>query len=56
MEAKIYVTPENDPRDFVGYDLFGYPFNKKYPPNKEKYGQAFEGYSCKALGVLLYDF
>lgn len=56
MEAKIYVTLENDPRDFVGYDLFGYPFNKKYPPNKEKYGQAFEGYSCKALGVLLYDF
>lgn len=56
MEAKIYVTPENDPRDYVGYDLFGYPFNKKYPLNKEKYGQAFEGYSCKALGVLLYDF
>ena len=34
METKIYVTPENDPRDYVDYDLCGYPFNKKYPPNK----------------------
>lgn len=56
MESKVYVTPENDPRDYVGYDLFGYPFNKKYPPNKEKYGQSYEGYPNKALGVLLYDF
>ena len=56
MENKIYITKENDPRDYVGYDLFGYPFNKKYPPNKEKYGQSFEGYPYKALGVLLYDF
>lgn len=44
MEVKIYVTPENAPCDYVGYDLFGYPFNQKYPPNKEK------------LGVLLYDY
>ena len=56
MEAKIFVTPENDPRDYVGYDIHGYPFNKKYPPNKEKYGQSFEGYPYKALGVLLYDY
>ena len=40
----------------MGYDFFGYPFNKKYPPNKEKYGQSFEGYPYKALGVLLYDY
>jgi len=56
MENKVYITKENDPRDYVGYDLFGYPFNKKYPPNKEKYGQSFEGYHYKALGVLLYDY
>ena len=53
---KIYITKENDPRDYVGYDLCGYPFNMKYPPNKKLYGQSFEGYSNKALGVLLYDF
>lgn len=56
MENNIYITKENDPRDYVGYDFFGYPFNKKYPPNKEKYGQSFEGYPYKALGVLLYDY
>ena len=54
METKI--TPENDPRDYVGYDLYGYPFNKRYMPNRELYGNSFEGYSCKALGVLLYDY
>ena len=56
MGTGIHVTPENDPRNYVGYDLFGYPFNSKYPPNKEKYGESFEGYSYKALGVLLYDY
>lgn len=29
MENNIYITKENDPRDYVGYDFFGYPFNKK---------------------------
>lgn len=56
MENSNYVTKDNDPRDYVGYDLFGYPYNSKYPPNKEKFGQSFEGYSNKALGVLLYDY
>lgn len=56
MEANIYVTPKNDPRDYVGYDLFGFPYNKKYPPNKDRFGQSYEGYPYKALGVLLYDF
>ena len=56
MEANIPITPENDPREWVGYNLCGYPFNKKYPPNKKLYGQSFEGYPNKALGVLLYDF
>ncbi len=56
MGNKIYVTAENDPRDYVGYELFGYPFNKKYPPDKTRYGQAYDGYANKTLGVLLYDF
>lgn len=56
MEDKILVTPDNDPRDYVDYDLFGFPFNKKYPPNKERFGEAYEGYANKTLGVLLYDF
>ena len=56
METNIPITPYNDPREWVGYDLFGYPFNKKYPPNNKLYGQSFEGYANKALGALLYDF
>lgn len=56
MEDEVYMTPENDPREWVGYDLCGYPFNKKYPPNKPVFGDGFEGYPNKALGVLLYDF
>lgn len=56
MEDEIFITKENGSRDYVGYDLFGYPFNNKYPPNKKLYGDSYEGYSCKALGVLLYDY
>mgnify|MGYP007066585301 CR=1 FL=1 len=34
---------------------YGTP-NEAHPPNKKLYGQSFEGYPNKALGVLLYDF
>jgi hypothetical protein len=54
MKDKYAST--NDPRSYVGYDLYGFPYNAKYPPNKEKFGDAHEGYSNKARGVLLYDF
>lgn len=54
METKL--TPENDPRPYVGYDLFGFPFNSKYPPNKDLYGESHEGYPSKGEGVLLYDY
>jgi hypothetical protein len=50
------LTPFNDPRSYVGYDLCGFPYNLKYPPNTEKYGTSHEGYSNKARGVLFYDF
>ncbi len=39
MATEELITPENDTRNFVGYDLMGFPFNKKYPPNKNKYGE-----------------
>jgi hypothetical protein len=53
---EIRITPENDPRNYVGYTMFGAPFNKKYPPDVQKYGSCFEGYATKAEGVLFYDF
>ncbi len=54
MEEKI--TSENDPRSYVGYDLFNFPYNSKYPPNKKLYGDDYDGYATIAEGVLLYDF
>lgn len=56
MTTEELITPENDPRNFVGYDLMGFPFNKKYPSDKKKNGEDFYGYPTKAEGVLLYDF
>lgn len=46
----------DDPREYIGYDLCGYPYNRKYPPHKERYGSTYEGYSTKAEGILFYDF
>lgn len=54
METKI--TSNNDPRKYVAYNLAGYPYNCKYPPNTQRFGTAHEGYANKAEGVLFYDF
>lgn len=42
--------------DFVGYDLFGYEYNIKYPPNKEQYGNDFGGYATSNQETFYYDF
>lgn len=31
--------------DYIGRDLFGYEYNKTYPPNKELYGDGLGGYA-----------
>ena len=54
METEI--NRDNDHRPYVGYDLMGFPYNSKYPPNKAKYGDSHDGYASKAEGVLFYDF
>lgn len=54
MEIKL--TPENDSRKYVGYDLYGHPYNSAYPPNKDKFGSTYDGYATIGEGVLLYDF
>ncbi len=53
---KTDITAGNDPRKYVGYDLYGHPYNVKYPPNRNLYGSAHEGYKTTAEGVLFYDF
>ena len=37
-------------------DLFGYPFNAKYPPCPEKYGNRYHGYATDARETLFYNF
>lgn len=40
----------------LALDENGFPYNCKYPPNKRKYGELYDGYKNKAEGVLFYDF
>lgn len=42
--------------DYIGYDLFGYEYNCKYPPNKEKFGNDFGGYPTPNQETFFYDF
>ena len=41
---------------YIGYDLFGYPFNSGFPPNTDLYGDGYAGYKNTASQVLFYDF
>ena len=43
-------------KDYVRDDLAGYSYNMKYPPNVEKYGTIFGGYSTASREVLFHDF
>ena len=43
-------------RDYLARDLAGYWYNMKYPPNVEKYGTKYNGYSSDARDVLFQDF
>ena len=40
----------------IGYDLLGYPYNKKYPANVELYGPNNDGYSSPYRATLFYAF
>ena len=40
----------------LALDKEGFPYNCKYPPNKERFGDLYDGYKNKAEGVLFYDF
>lgn len=49
------MVPEKD-FPYIGTDLLGIRFNQAYPPNAEKYGTTYGGYSNNARQVILYDF
>ena len=41
---------------FIGHDLFGNAYNRKYPPNRDKIGNDFEGYETPNQLTFYYDF
>lgn len=45
-----------DDEFFVGRDVFGYPYNKKYPPDYQKYGSQFSGYATPNQEFFFYDY
>ena len=55
---------ENDLESFIGkarmqviaLDLFGYAYNKKYPPNIALYGDDCQGYKTWNQSLFFYDF
>ncbi len=42
--------------DFVGYDLFGYEYNCKYPPDIDRFGNEHQGYATENQLAFFYDF
>lgn len=51
-------TPNSKRSDdpVVGWDLLGYPFNKKYPPDYAKNGRQYDGYPTNNQAVFFLDF
>ena len=45
------ITGDN----FIGTDLLGYPFNRKYPPDTKRYGTHYSGYRTAQQETFFYD-
>ena len=43
-------------QDYISKDLSGYAFNAKYPPDNERYGNRFGGYSNDTRETLFHYF
>ena len=42
--------------NYIGKDLLGYPYNRKYPPDIKKYGSHYSGYRTFQEECFFYDF
>ena len=49
-------TLEKSEIGVIGFDLFGYPYNIKYPPNIALYGDDCQGYKTWNQSLFFYDF
>ena len=50
--SSVGITGDN----FIGKDLFGYPFNRKYPPDTKRFGTHYSGYRTAQQETFFYDF
>lgn len=41
---------------YIGKDVFGFPYNMKYPPDYQKYGRQFSGYATPNQEAFFYDY
>lgn len=44
-EELYIMKTEESFADYVGYDLGGFIYNRKYPPNQHLYGNKHHGYA-----------
>lgn len=54
--SRIMNNKSNDILDYIGIDLGGYEYNKKYPPMTNIYGNAYDGYESPNKLTFFYDF
>ena len=51
------MSKEKEPwADYIGFDLFGYEYNIKYPPQNKELGNEFDGYPTPNQQTFFYDF
>ena len=55
MENNNPIVEERDAW-YIGRDLLGYPFNKKYPPDYKKYGSTYSGYPNVYRETFFFDY
>ena len=53
---KIVNNANINSDDYVGRDLFGYPYNKKFPPDTKRYGSQYSGYRTPQQETFFYDY
>lgn len=54
METDLNKTYED--AYYIGRDVFGNPYNKKYPPDYKKNGSQFSGYATPNQEAFFYDY
>ena len=53
---KIVSSADITGENFIGTDLAGYPFNRKYPPDTKRFGTHYGGYRTSQQETFFYDF